>query len=105
MEQLTKGQALKIFESKVWEKWTDEQIVKFQLYQDRLCVPFGRFHEAIAKVLKRPVFSHEFAYQTNLIAEFENIIPAPSFQEIIELIPEEKRILIKTPDSKAKGKS
>jgi len=38
----------------------DEEIVKFQLFQDCLAIPFDRFHAAIEKVLKRPVYTHEF---------------------------------------------
>ena len=52
MEQLTKEQAIKFGESKVYETWTYEQIVRFQLFQEKLCMPFSVFHEAIEKVKK-----------------------------------------------------
>ena len=96
MKQLTKKQAIAIFNGGEWKDWSDEEVVKFQLYQDRLCVPFGRFHEAIEKVFGRPIWTHEFSrsnYQ-NLIDEYEGKRKSPTFEEILSLIPEEKRIVL-----------
>jgi hypothetical protein len=94
MRQLTKEQAIKFFESGVWKTWTDEEIVKFQLFQTRLCMDFSRFHEAMEKILNRPIFSHEFAYADVLKKEYLNSKEAPTFGEILELLPmEEKRII------------
>jgi hypothetical protein len=98
MEQLTRKQAIKVFESKVWEEWSDAEIVKFQLFQDCLAVPFDRFHEAIEKVLGRPVFTHEFAQPEYLIMEYQKICRPPTFQEIIDMIPEKKMILVLAQD-------
>ena len=94
MQQLTEQQAIAIYESGEWENWDHEQIVRFQLFQDRLCMPFQRFHEAITKVLGRAVYTHEFAFKQKLIDEYFGISTSPTFQEIMELIPEEKRLLI-----------
>ncbi len=95
MKQITKEQAIELHDSGMWKTWTDEEIVKFQLYQDCLAVPFDKFHGAIEKILERPVFTHEFAFSDNLIAEFEGRKGKPSFQEIIDLIPAEKRFIFK----------
>lgn len=94
MKQVTKEQAILISDSKEWESWTDEEIVKFQLYQDRLCIPFGRFHQAIEIVLNRPVWTHEFAFPDRLRDEYLTLASPPTFQEIIDLIPKEKLIVI-----------
>lgn len=94
-EQLNKEQAIAMFESKVYESWTSEQIVRFQLFQDRLCMPFDVFHKAITEVLNRDVFTHEFAYRDSLILEYLGEKPAPTFDEIMNLIPEEKRLIIR----------
>ncbi len=94
-EQLTKEQAIKLGESKVWENWTNEEIVRFQLFQDCLCMDFSRFHEAITKVLDRDVYTHEFAFRDSLIKEYLGVKEPPTFEEIMNLIPEEKRIIIK----------
>jgi hypothetical protein len=94
MKQLTEKQAIAFSKSGVWKNWTDEEVVKFQLYQDRLCLDFSRFHQAMEGVLGRPVFTHEFAFSESLVEEYEGKRPTPTFGEIINLIPVEKRILI-----------
>lgn len=85
--QLTKEQAVSLYESKVWESWTADEVVKFQLFQKRLCVPFGVFHESVEAILGRPVYTHEFAYPDNLISEYLGKKEAPTLKEILELIP------------------
>ena len=67
MKQLTKEQAIAIFNGGEWKDWSDEEIVKFQLYQDRLCVPFDKFHEAMESVLGRPVWTINSAFSTTSI--------------------------------------
>ena len=94
MIQLTKEQALEIAQSGIWKTWTDEEVVKFQLYQKRLCMDFSKFHEAIEKVLGRPVWTHEFAYPEFLQQEYEGFRPKPSFEEIFNMIPTEKTIFV-----------
>ena len=74
---------------------TYRQIAEFQLEQDKLCMPFDVFHEAIEKTLGRPVFTHEFAFRQQLRKELYGEKEAPTFEEICALIPEEKLILIK----------
>jgi len=81
--------------SGVWKHWTNEQIVRFQLFQDKLCMDFSRFHEAMEKVLDRPIWTHEFAFNDKLKEEYLGVKEKPSMEEIINLIPEEKRIIIK----------
>ena len=103
MKELTKAQALKIYNSGAWKTWTDEQIVRLQLYQDRLCVDFGRFHAAIEKVLDRPVWTHEFAFPQALREEYEQKKPAPTFKEIFGLLPPEKTILVIAPYESSKN--
>ena len=94
MKQITREQAILIGDSKEWESWTDEEIVKFQLYQDRLCIPLDRFHQAIEVVLKRQVYFHEFRCPDRLLDEYLKKAPPPTFQEIIDLCPQEKLIVI-----------
>lgn len=94
MEQLTKEQAIAFHDSEVWKDWTSRQIAEFQLEQDKLCVPFDVFHKAIEDTLGRPVWTHEFAFRDNLRKELYGEKSAPSLEEIINLIPANKRILI-----------
>lgn len=71
---MTREEAVKMADSKWYELKTAEEIVKFQLYEERLCMPFSLFHKAIEEVLVRPVYTHEFACVKNLQKEFENLI-------------------------------
>lgn len=92
--QLTQEQAIALAESKEWEYWDAEKKVRTQLFQKRLFLPFDVFHAAINEVLGRPVFTHEFAFRDLLVAEYLGARETPSFQEIIDLIPAHKRIVI-----------
>lgn len=94
MKQLTEKEAIAFSENKLYEGMTHRQIAEFQMEQDRLCVPFGVFHEAMEKVLGRPVFTHEFAFRNELRKELFGQKQPPTFEDIVNLIPEEKRILI-----------
>lgn len=57
---MKKEQAIALYESKFYEELDDYEKVKFQLFEEVLCMPFDVFHEAIEKTLGRPVFTHEF---------------------------------------------
>lgn len=94
MEQFTKEQAIAFGENKLYEPLSYRERAELQLFQDKLCMPFDVFHEAITKALGRPVFTHEFAFRDELIKELNGEKDAPTLEEIINLIPEEKRILI-----------
>ncbi len=94
MKQFTTEQAIAFANNGVWKEWTNEQIVRFQLFQDKMCMPFSRFHEAIEKVLNRPIYTHEFASINEIKKEYLGAKAAPTFEEIINLIPKEKQIII-----------
>lgn len=94
VKQLTSEQAKQIYASRVWETWSIEKTAKFQLYQDCLCVPWSVFQNAVSDVLDRPVYTHEFANPDNLRREMEGILGKPTMQEIIDMLPKDKVILI-----------
>ena len=92
---MTREQAVALFNSKFWEEMSDREKATFQLFEERLCMPFEVFHEAMEKTLGRPIFTHEFGLNAEgLKAELLGERDAPSLEEIINLIPEEKRILV-----------
>ena len=68
---MTREEAVKMAESKWYETQTAEEIVAFQLYEERLCMPFPLFHKAVEEALGRPVYTHEFAGVESLRQEFE----------------------------------
>jgi len=58
-------------------------------------MPFNVFHEAVEKTLNRPVYTHELGLnQKGIIQELFNNKKPPTFEEILNLIPKEKQILI-----------
>ncbi len=93
-DQLTTDQAIAFADSKVYENWTPKQIVDFQLFQKCLCMPFDKFHEAVEKVLDRPVFTHEFAFHDEMVKEYLGEKDPPTLSEIINLIPKENRLIL-----------
>lgn len=91
-----KEAAVAMAETKWWESKTHREIAEFQLTTAELCCPFAVFHEAIEKSLGRPVWTHEFGVNYDgICAEFFRGAAPPTLQQIIEMIPEEKRVLIK----------
>lgn len=87
--------AIELSESHWWELCTEREIAEVQLFTAELCMPFSRFHEALEKSLRRPVFTHELGMDYDgICAEFLGERPAPTFRDIINLIPESKRIVI-----------
>ena len=95
MKQLTREQAIAFCENKCYEGWSARQIAEFQVAQDRLCMPFDVFHKAIEEALGRPVYTHEFGLNSEgLRKELCGEKEPPTLEEIINLVPEDKRILI-----------
>lgn len=94
MKQLTKKQAIAFAKSGQWKDLDNEELVKLQLFQDRLCMPFDIFHDACIKVFDRPVFSHEFADIKKLREEYLGERPDPTLEEIFE--PIKDKVIIVT---------
>ena len=68
---MTKKEAILLFVNRWYEFKTPLEIVEFQLYEEKLCMPFNLFHGAVEKVLGRPVYTHEFAEVERLREEFQ----------------------------------
>ena len=75
MQQLTREQAIAFYDEGAWKQMNHETRAKFQLEQDRLCMPFDVFQEAVQHTLGRPVFTHEFANRDFLIAQVKKATP------------------------------
>jgi hypothetical protein len=92
---MTKESAIALAESKFWEGMTHRQIAEFQLCEEKLCMPFSVFHEAVEQTLGRPVYTHEFGLNfQGLKDELFSGKQAPTLEEIINLIPEDKRLIV-----------
>jgi hypothetical protein len=92
LNPMEKEQAILLAKSRFYEDWSANDIVAFQLFTERLCMPFDIFHQAVEKILGCPVWTHEFGSWGHLQEEFMKIKPKPSLKEIFELIPKKKRI-------------
>jgi len=94
-KQLSREEAIALAEGKFWETLSARERAEFQLSQDRLSMPFDVFHQALEDALGRPVYTHELGLNRDgLIAELLGQREAPSLDEIIALIPAEKRLLV-----------
>ncbi len=92
---MTKEQAIALFESKFWEPMSYVERATFQLFERKLCMPFGVFHEAVEKALGRPVYTHEFGLNLDgLKKELMGENPAPTIEQIINIIPVDKQLII-----------
>ena len=90
-----KENAIELYHSNWWEGLSYREIVGVQLFTAELCCPFDVFHEAVEKSLGRPVFTHEFGLNySGICEEFLGERKQPTLEEIINLIPEDKRIVL-----------
>ncbi len=82
LNKIREETALAIYESNIWQEWSDKEKVDFQLFTDLMVIPFSVFHIAVEKVLGRPVFLHEFTCWDNLRQEYLGERKAPTLDEI-----------------------
>jgi hypothetical protein len=97
MDRISIGKeaAIALHDTQWWIGKTHREIAEKQLFTKELCLPFGVFHEAVEKSLGRPVFTHEFGMNYDGICrEFLGDGKPPTLQEIVAMIPEEKRLLV-----------
>lgn len=99
--QLTTEEAIAFAERGEWRTWTAEQIARFQLDQEKLCMDFSAFHKAVEDVLGRPVFTHEFIDPQRLKDELDQKRPPATLADIMALLPANTPILVvrKEPDA------
>lgn len=87
MQSIGKEKAIALYNSGWWKIKTAREIAEFQMLTEELSMPFGVFQQAVEETLGRSVWTHEFAAWEKLVAELFGERPAPSFQEILDLIP------------------
>jgi len=95
MKQLTTEEAIALHDSGEWKTWSALQKASFQIVQNKLCMPFSDFHQAVEVVLERPVWTHEFGLnREGITKEIAGLSDAPTMDEIMALIPAEKLMVI-----------
>jgi hypothetical protein len=93
---MTSQEAKDLAATRWWEHTTPQEAALFQLNEEMLCMPFSDFHKAVETLLDRPVFTHEFANPSALLAEAAGKCERPTLDQILTLIPEEKRVVVVT---------
>lgn len=96
MYEIARETALKLERSKFWETMSSRDVALFQLQVDRLCMPFGVFHKAVEEAVGHGVYTHEFADPTHLLAEIGGEVKPRTLEEVLDLLPAEKRVLVVT---------
>ena len=95
MKEITREQAIALHDTRFWEGMSARDIATFQLHEDKLCMPFDVFHLALEEALGRPVWTHELGMNRDgIMRELAGDAEPPSMEDIINLIPEEKRIIV-----------
>lgn len=89
--QFTRDEAVEFASEHRWESLSPPERGLLQLRQDRLCMDFSAFHEGVTALLGRPVYTHEFAKPDFLWEEYLGLRDAPTFQQIIDKLPEHLR--------------
>lgn len=93
--EITKEQAIELAGSNFWESMSPREIAEFQMNTPKFCMPFGVFHKALEEALGRPVWTHELGMRADDIRkELNGEKGAPSMEEIINMIPAEKRMIV-----------
>jgi hypothetical protein len=94
-QSIGRPRAIALYSSGWWIGRTAREIAKFQLFTRELCLPFDLFRAALEETLGRPVWTHELGFDTDgIIHEFLGERDAPTLEEILGLIPDEKRQLL-----------
>lgn len=94
-QSIGRERAIALAKTEWWKGRTPREIAKFQLFTVELSMPFDVFHEALEASLDRPVFPHELGVAwESIMQEFLGERDKPTMEEIMGLIPEEKRLAI-----------
>lgn len=91
---LTREQALALYDTEFWESLAYVERARFQLSEERLCMPFDIFVEAVERALGRPVRVGEFLQPRRLLSELSGEQTVLDVDDLLSLLPEQNRILL-----------
>ncbi len=95
MKSIGKQNAIAMAESGWWEGMNVKKAAMIAITTQELCCPVSVFFRLLSDALNRPVYTHEMVWgYKNLYLELIGEKDPPNLEEIINLIPEEKRIVI-----------
>ncbi len=80
------------------EMLDEEREIEMRLLEGPLEIPFNLLHKRIEELVGRPVWTHEMGLNwEGLVAEASHR-DHPTFQEVVELIPKNKRLVVNPED-------
>ena len=91
---MDKETAIALAKSGWWERKYPEVVALAQLEEPLLCMPWEIFQKTVEDVLKRPVYTHEFATPELLIKELRGQRLPPIIEELLEQLPKDKTIIV-----------
>jgi len=91
---LTRKQATALYESSFWKSLAYVERARFQLSEERLCMPFEVFVEAVERSLGRTVTVGEILNSTALLSAISGEPRPLEIDELVALLPEDKRVLL-----------
>ena len=93
MQQFTVKQAKAIYDSNIWENWTDIEIAQVQLFQNKRCIPDEEFYKSLSNVLETDVDLIKGMDIVILRHIYLDLYIEPTYNDILLYIP--KELLIK----------
>lgn len=91
--------AMKLVATKWWETATPREIAHLQLWRRECICPLSLFVDSLSPALGRPVMHHELGCDWDgLCLELIGERDAPTMQQIVGLIPEDKRMVLEVGD-------
>ena len=93
MQQFTVKQAKAIYDSNIWENWTDIGIAQVQLFQNKKCVPDEKFYKSLSNVLETDIDLIKGMDIVILRHIYLDLYIEPTYNDILLYIP--KELLIK----------
>ena len=93
MQQFTVKQAKAIYDSNIWENWTDIEIAQVQLFQNKRCIPDEEFYKSLSNVLETDIDLIKGMDIVILRHIYLDFYIEPTYNDILLYIP--KELLIK----------
>lgn len=75
----------------------DERAAELELWGGVLEIPFSLVHERIEELVGRSVWTHELGLNWPCLVEEARTQDRPGMDAILDLIPEEKRVVVEVP--------
>lgn len=91
---LTREQAIALYDTGFWESLAYVERAHFQLSEERLCMPFDVFIEAVERALGRPIRVGELLDSRGLLAELTGAQRPMGVDELLSRLPADKRVLL-----------